>query len=382
VPAARATAPDVLDVREESTLAAVPRPDWNRLAASADFYHSHEWLMGQEGARGIECAYVLAYDGGALVGGLPLHRLAENRRGECNELFGRELELLLAGPRTGYRTQLLVDPHAPPSRARAIRDALVRRAGDVARRFGCEGLWFDYVTTAGLQAVVDCAGGIAAFRTAESRIDTDGAGFDGYLGMLSSSMRSQARREMRRFESAGWRVSTERLSASVEEAAALFAETERKYGHLAHAARIREFLLRQVPHVDGRSVAFACRDELGRLVGYSLMFEWSGTLFARQVGFDYARLRDSFEYFNLLFYLPLRYMEARGLDTLHLGIFGGWDAKGRRAARFHPLWACAVVDDGRVRWHRAVASRSFAAEVKERFPDAVDLPEWDPRGLL
>lgn len=63
----------------------------------------------------------------------------------------------------------------------------------------------------------------------------------------------------------------------------------------------------------------------------------------RLAGFDYRALRGAFEYFNVVFYLPLRYLYRTGLRRLHLGR-ESYDAKLRRGATPTPLWSLAAFE--------------------------------------
>lgn len=86
----------------------------------------------------------------------------------------------------------------------------------------------------------------------------------------------------------------------------------------------------------------------GQLVGFSLAYKWGGTLWLRAVGFDYGQLRGGYEYFNLVFYQPLYYAYACGLERLHLGR-ESYEAKVNRGGRLSPLWGVelkpGIMDD-------------------------------------
>jgi hypothetical protein len=86
-------------------------------------------------------------------------------------------------------------------------------------------------------------------------------------------------------------------------------------------------------------VLFRCRaGGTDRLVGLALAYRWRDTLYLRSVGFDYAALRDAYEYFNLVYYEPIRWAAGNGVRKMHFGV-EAYDAKVRRGAVLQPLWA-------------------------------------------
>jgi len=62
------------------------------------------------------------------------------------------------------------------------------------------------------------------------------------------------------------------------------------------------------------------------VLGFGLFYEAGRELYARAVGFDYARLGPERSYFSVLFYEPLRYAIATQLRRVHYGI-ESYDAK-------------------------------------------------------
>jgi hypothetical protein len=68
-----------------------------------------------------------------------------------------------------------------------------------------------------------------------------------------------------------------------------------------------------------------------------LYYVWRDTIFVRWAGFDYPRLRNAYEYFNLLYYEPLRWAPERDIRWIHFGIKAA-KAKVLRGAIIHPLW--------------------------------------------
>jgi predicted N-acyltransferase len=145
------------------------------------------------------------------------------------------------------------------------------------------------------------------------------------------------RKEMRRFAAAGYELAVEPLSQCWYEAGPLVANVQQKYGHADTADDCRAGLRTQAEALDRHSLVFTARRR-GRLVGCALFYAWRTTLHGRVVGFDYPALSNAAEYFNLLFYEPLRYAYEHGYAALRLGI-SSYEAKVGRGARAAPLWA-------------------------------------------
>lgn len=374
---------DALRVGEVSHLEEVDQTAWDRLINADGFYLSYQWLLGQQDPN-IRATYLLVYDGEMLVGALPLYRFRRSRAAEYEQLFLRSGELLFAGARTGWRSQFAVAADLTAARQGEVVRLLVDRAVEIALDEGYAGVVFDYLTPAGLRQLTSVAAPLASFRTVEAEIDLAGRTFEEYVSDLPIRMRSKVRHEMRVFAAAGWRIDHQRLSECLDEVSHLLANLEQRYGSNLDSATIREFLARQAKYADDHSLVFSCRDDAGRMIGYAMMFAWRDTLYARVAGFDYGRLRRSYEYFNLAYYLPLRYMERHGMRRLHLGV-KSMDAKARRGALVHPLYAAAMYGPSRdggtgPRW---VGLESLHAARRELAGiAAVVLPadEWDLAG--
>ena len=65
------------------------------------------------------------------------------------------------------------------------------------------------------------------------------------------------------------------------------------------------------------------------------------TLAVRAAGFAYERLRGAAEYFNLIYYRPIRWAYEHGVRQIHLGI-GSLHTKTLRGGRLAPLWVVPV----------------------------------------
>jgi predicted N-acyltransferase len=361
-------------IRSIESLADVDAADWDALVDERGMYQSYQWLLLREDEVGDQVSYLLADRAGKLVGAVALYRPPPGRHAEG------QARAVRAGTSAGSRNRLLVRPGTGDAEQLRVLTALVGRARKVAAAQGCDSLVFEYLTSPDVKRLGSTVPVTATFAGSELEIVTNGRSLETYLGRLSASMRSQVRREMRRFASAGWRGEAESASAVYREAVPLLIATEAKYGRVFGAEDVSQFLRQYAERIDDSSVAFTCRDG-DRLLGLSLLFRWKNALYARVVGFDYGALRGSFEYFNLLFYRPIAYMHEHGLDTLHLGIQGGWDAKVRRGATAAPLWSCVVPasgEGGRVDWRDLATAQEFACEVQAVAPAAVDPDLWRP----
>lgn len=364
-------------------LAEIGEEEWNRLVPDEGFYSSHAWLLTQEAVR---VTYLTVRRDGRLIGGLPLYRFRTSRRAQYAERFGRDCDLLFAGPRTGNRTHFLLDPDLPSGERRAVCGVLVAAARDLAVEYGYDGVVFDCLTNEGLRLLCSVADPAVAFRTGDAEIDTGGADLDTVLAGLPGATRRKIGREIRRFEEAGWRTGEERMTDCLTESAALLSRTEQKYGHEMAPEYIEEFFALTAKFTDDLSVVFTCRDEAGELLGYTMAFRWRDTLYGRVVGFDYPRLRGSFEYFNLTFYRPISYLHRHGMRRLHLGVLAS-EAKIRRGAVVRPLWAAALfgtdpAPSPGVTWQDLTEFRAYADGMREVLPAAVPAAEWDITALL
>jgi predicted N-acyltransferase len=321
------------------SLADVAAAEWDTLAAPGGLYTSHAWLGSVEREPGAGVEYFLACRGDRLVGALPVYDVDV----EYNPFYARSrhLDLLgldggwaLAGSRRGYRFEL---PAAADGDA--DMDALLAAARNRAEARGERGLLFPFVTTRTARRLWE-HGAAVALDGAEAAVVTEGASFEGYLQNLSSKRRIAVRHEFSAFRSAEYELDVENLEDCHQEAAPLLGQLQRKYGHEARDEGMREYLAGQVEMLGKYSRVFTARRS-GRLVGFSLMYEFGDVLYARAVGFDYAQTGKAFEYYALCYYLPIEYMHRRGLRVLHLGM-ETYQAKVARGARLSPLWSVAL----------------------------------------
>ncbi|MGW3173931.1 GNAT family N-acetyltransferase [Streptomyces sp. NPDC001153] len=334
--------PTVLRLETVTTLDKVAPEDWDVLAEPEGFYMSHGWLRSVERESGAAVTYLLAYAGDRLVGGLPLYEVER----EHNKFYALRprLEQMgaggdwgVAGSHRGYSCGI---PRAAEYED-AVLDLLLdaRRELNPPSRTGSLFLFATNRTAAALHR----RGAAVDFDCGDATLHTGGLSFAEYCDGLVSRRRISLKGEYARFLAAGYELGRQRLSECLDEVAPLLANLQAKYGHATTAEEIHRAFADQAACLDDRSVVFTARSG-GRLVGAAVMYEWRGTLYARAVGFDYAALRDAYEYYGLCYYLPVDYLSERGLTALHLGI-GAYAAKVKRGARLVPLWTVALADD-------------------------------------
>ncbi|MEV0391388.1 GNAT family N-acetyltransferase [Nonomuraea sp. NPDC050643] len=364
-----------LDIVVAEALESVRQQDWDRLVTGDDFYLSHGWLRTLEDDPRVGYHYVLAVEDGVLAGALPIFDIRVEGSGfYAPERHHRALtgggRWLLAGGRRAYHGGVLLPGDEP--RRRSVLRALLEAGLRLAAERDARGLVWMFAPTPITAELCD-EGAVAAFDTVEACLAADG--WDAYLAGLSARRRRNTARERRRFEQAGYDLAEQPLGECWPELAELVANVQHKYGHRSTSESMRRVLAPQVRLLDGRSVAFTARRD-GRLVAGALRYRFGDTLYARMVGFDYARLRNAFEYFNLAYYVPIQYMQRTGLRRLHLGIESA-HTKAERGARLQPLWTVALPCDG----SRLVpADRTGAArrEWTDRYDERVLPPEhWD-----
>lgn len=363
------------------SLAAVSRDDWDRLLGEDGFYCSHGWLKAHELDSSAEVVYLLVRHGERIVGGLPLYRVKHELNeayDEARRRLGLDGPCLVAGSRRGYGNVLPVDPAlSPDDRLRVVRQ-LVGAAQEVARDSGATGVFWPFARTETVGTLAAVAHTVASIDAAGASLETGGMDLEAYLASLRSGRRQEARRDIRKFARAGWRLTEERLERCYREGAPLLANVERKYGHRVTERGLERYLHRQLEALGDRDVVFACRDADGALAAYALLYRWRRVLQGRMVGFDYARLRGASEYFILVFWGPVEYAGRHGIWRIDLGV-GALTAKVLRGARLYPLWSTFL--DTRRRPPGLELSRPDAAlEWQRRFaayPGALDPREWD-----
>ncbi|MDO0925002.1 GNAT family N-acetyltransferase [Streptomyces sp. TG1A-8] len=363
------------DVKHFESIDDIDRDAWDALVPSSCFYQSHAWLRGQERPEFATAGYLAVEDEGELLAGTPFYDFPSENAPPLPDV-AEGSTVLRFGTRTGYHNEFLLPKD--PGRAGEGLDALVAGAAERAALLGCDALLFDFLTTDSLRLLAGRFDVRAQLRAAEAVVHNDGGTFESYRRLLGRHVRKREY-EIRRFVDSGLRVETASLSACVDEFAPLVGQTMDRYNASLVPAEIHTFLTVQARCLDDLGTVFRCLDEKGELVGASLCFAWRDTFYARVAGFDYARVRNAFEYFNAVYYEPLHHMERNGMTALHLGP-SALKAKVHRGASLHPLWAAVVplpaTTTAGLR-RDAVADQSLADEVRAEAGGGMGDEEWD-----
>lgn len=331
---------DVVD-----SITKIDAAEWNLLAVHAGVYQSHQWLRTLEGDNDTTSWYatVRGHDG-TLLGGLPVH-LSPHETVDAYRADRLFAELpgawhdsgVVVGSQRGYQNRLVLAPGASTE----VVVALIETVRELATAARMQAAYCFYATTETAELLLRARpGAVPALTNMEAVLTLPGTEFGDYLALFGGR---NVRKEMRRFTSAGYEITTERLADTWKEIAPIRANVDRRYGREWTDAAMAEMMRRYAGSMDDISTVYGCRLD-GDLVACSVFHEWGDTVYLRMVGFDYERLRDAREYFNLMFYLPAQHAYATGKRHLHYGI-GSHRAKVLRKAALHPLWTINLAAD-------------------------------------
>jgi hypothetical protein len=317
----------------------ISRVVWDELAGR-NFYSSANWLdfcATEYGA--VVDAVVAAGNGTAAEVAVPLFSGADVAGSPYDwnaQLASRSLPTLangglLVGPREGYQTQLLrATPRPTPGAVSQLLTELRARAEEQA----CVAMYLNtedvrLFRAAGVPAP-------AVLLECDAWLPVPDGGFDTWLAGLRAKRRISVRREVAAFTSAGYQIQHLPLRECSTAIAPLAVCTETKYGHdYVLAEDLATFRNHEKCLGDAAMVALCTLDDIP--VGFCLYYVWRDAIFLRWTGFDYPRLRNAYEYFNLLYYEQLRWAAERKIRWIHAGIKA---TKGKvlRGAIIRPLW--------------------------------------------
>jgi predicted N-acyltransferase len=345
--------PDGLSLVTEETIDAVGAAAWNGLAAGRGLYLGYAWMRAAERQTSAEARYVIARDCRGRVRGVCPTYLSREGGTSLYNAFDRFLRpagipdderaawfpAMTVGSRAGYSTEFLI---ADASDRAAVLAALLAAAVHEARARDARTVDFLYLRDSAVADLVPLldARHRAFLAGADCVIRVEWSSVEEYVLAQPRRRRPPIRRELREFEGAGYTVEIGTLGPVVDEAAALLARLQKRYGHADTADDMRRYLASQAEALDPASVVFLLRRG-GRLVGFALFYAVEGVLYGRAAGFEYEALDGRFEYFNLSVYLPLRYAIEHGFRELRLGP-GSYEAKALRGAELEPLWGVVV----------------------------------------
>jgi hypothetical protein len=370
------------DAAPVARLGGMTAPEWDGLAGR-HFYSCADWLgfcaadFGQEGAAAVShrdgvpvCAvpYVRADD--SLFGSYRWHDLLTGAG-----LPAPSPEGLLVGPREGYQTHFL---GAAQASADELADVvyLLRAAADRT----CVAM---YVTTDDAMALHDA--GVTTtpvLLEADAWIELPDSDWSTWEESLSKNRRKIVRRDVRRFQEAGYRIEQAPLPECWHLLGGIASATQAKYGHETspdiELKSLRNHAL-QMGDAARTSLLYRSDDEL---VGFCLYYSWQDTVTLRWLGLDYDRLTGAQEYFNLCYYTQIEHAAERGTRWLHAGVKSS-DAKAVRGARLRPLWLVDLTEDSvlaeadeAIRLHNA--SRYEQLKADPMTADALDDEAWRP----
>lgn len=263
---------------------------------------------------------------------------------------------LLVGPRQGYRTQFPVVAGA--DRVAAV-GGLVAQLRERAAGRACVAL---YVPTSDARALV--AAGVTAppvLLEADATFELPAGGWEAWLATLPSKRRINVKRELRRFEEAGYEIVRRPLADCVEQIPPLAGSTQARYGADAPNELWRKLLGMHIAAMGpAAQVALCMRPGDDHAIGFALYYVRGETLYLRWAGFDYDRLAGAAEYFNLLYYGQIAHAPQIGVRRIHAGI-KTIEAKALRGARLRPLWLVDLAEDSPLARDRAAVSAHNAA---------------------
>ena len=356
--------PGSLETGVERSIEAFDADSWARIARGGSFYGSHPYLRFSERCHQDETWYVSCRSEGRLVAALPAYDLpdgdgdAYDYRDQFGKLpcFGRLdpscwYPGMLAGTRSGYVTDLLVDPLLGQAQRRDAVRRLVQDFRNLAAARARSAAALYLTPDAAVLLTEAMAGDGGSVQLLLSPFGTDTylpltfTSFEDYLRHLSAKRRYAVRREITAFRSTSRRIDVVRLAEYSEVLGPLLANVQRKYEHGSTDMQMTALLCQYAQALDDHSRVFLCRGARGEPLAYALFFVWDGVMYARNVGFHYDRMHgDDGTYFNLLLYEPIAYAIEHGYMAMHFGMAS--QAKAARGALVRPFWSLVFPPEG------------------------------------
>lgn len=326
---------------------------WDDLAG-AHFYSTSAWLTYCADNNSGRTGAALSVTDGSPTSAVPVSEITEVLSGAYGwngllEGFGLPQIAptgLMLGILQGYQTHLLSAAHADPVAAAGVLTSEARRLRDSLPDPQDKACVAMYLTTADVLAAREAGvRSLPVLLDADAWIDLPDGGWDSWLETLPYRRRLSARREVRRFEEAGYQVTHRPLSECYQELAKLAKATQSKYGHAQDLDFYAGLLKAHVTGMGEAARVAVCAREDGDPVGFCVYYEWQGTVFLRWAGFDYTRTAEAAEYFNLVYYTQIMRSPQSGIQRLHAGT-KATEAKALRGATIQPLWLLDLDNDG------------------------------------
>jgi hypothetical protein len=331
-----------------SSLRSVDAVEWDSLKSAAGLYTSHAWLLSNEADPSADVSYLIARDGsGALVGALPCYRprVAGSEQYNLRLLLRRDdvprsRALVIAGTRSGYRSDVPVSDHLAPADASMVRARLLREAVLSASRDDRQVVLLYVPGTADSRLVPEAGSGGTPIDC-DATVSLPGDSFADWLSGLPSKNRYAVRRELKAYGAAGWHTEVVPLGAVIDEVVPLLAALQRKHGALAEPRALGRLLGRQEQAFGDQAIVFAGRRE-GRLGAFALGYQHADVLVMRAAGMDYELGPEpAYAYFNVVYYAPIVHAYQTGARLVHFGV-DSLHAKVLRGARLTSLWAVPI----------------------------------------
>lgn len=246
-----------------------------------------------------------------------------------------------------------------------------------ARELGAGDVFALYAGDDALDFWSKSAAGAPALLNFDAVIDVCGS-FEEWLSRLPRHRRGTIRRELRAFEQSGCAggvalASDAEMPALLAELAPILVASEARFGNAMQTSGVAATLERQREALGDSFALFYVRDEGGRLVAGATAFLDASGVHVRWGGVDRENAGKNQEYFQIAYYLPIRFAVASGRRSVRLGM-ESFEAKLLRGARLEPRWALALTPA--LGW-REQADRVTAASIDRlaslvaRFPDAL-----------
>lgn len=335
---------------------------WDRLAGD-HFYSSALWLRLCALLPGDAVSGAVSVGEQSAVSVVAVHDESNTHCRWREQLQQRGLPApdadgLLVGARRGYLTHVLgnarqADPDGGVSApVRTLVERLETLRHEVAGTplfpgtrgsVPCVGL---FLTTPDVLALR--AAGVSAepvLVNADAWIPIPAGGWEEWLDSLPSRHRARRiRHEARIFQAAGYDVSRRTLEECSDDVGRLLARTQSRYGRASDAAMLTAVFREQGKLAGPAAQVLLCGPPGEPPVGFCLYYRSGDVIYLRAAGFDYQRLRNAAEYFNLTYYLLAMEAGATGVRWLHAGI-GSLEAKALRGAEIRPLWLLDLAAD-------------------------------------
>ncbi|HTT08925.1 MAG TPA: GNAT family N-acetyltransferase [Gammaproteobacteria bacterium] len=339
-----------------SSLTEIPAAAWNRLASDATPFLRHEFLAGLEQCgclrgHGWEPVHILAYEGGLLVGALPLY-LKSNSHGEfvfdwdwaeAYQRAGRNYypKLVTAVPYTPVAgPRLLTAPDAVAGDR--VRGALLEQAQELMRDRAASSWHCLFPNETDADSLV-ARGGL---RRLGCQYHWHNAGYDDFedfLSRLDSKHRKQIRRERREIKESG--ITVEVLSGPMisEETWRVYHEFYRSTFHRkwGEPRLTLEFFMHLGRALPDQTLLFMAKKNGAYIAGAFAMRD-AHTLYGRHWG---CRVNQRHLHFEVCYYQTMDYCMGQGLRQLNAGAQG--EHKISRGFAPVPTWSVHWLRDPR-----------------------------------